>query len=199
MDSLMEQYTTQVMRVTATYITLGARWTNDLVQYQNSLDLGGIFHPQVFLSDIKRQEAKEKLDCIAKALEEHKKLYQTMMVNYNRDLLACASSLPEVNKAAIRETMIAKVQDHLREQAYFYELREHWIGAVRSLLAIFDNPNRRVHFDGEQFLFEDDDELEYFNRLAAEIDQVAAQEAALMEARLARMKGQGGVLGIHIE
>lgn len=186
------------MEVTAAYVTTAARWSSELTEYQNSLDLAGIFDPRVLLSGDQRVAARQKVDCVASALEQHKKRYQSMMVNYHRDVLACASSLPEADKAAIREPMIARLQGHLSEEAYFYQLRERWIAAVRSLIAIFDTPEPRVHFDGEQFVFEDNDELDIFIDLLTEIDEVASTEAALMEARVIRMKDQAAVLGIQI-
>ncbi|MGB7930688.1 MAG: hypothetical protein WCH04_00430 [Gammaproteobacteria bacterium] len=197
MDSLMRQYSAHVMEVTAAYVTTAASWSCELAEYQNSLDLEGILDPMVLLSGNERQAAKDKVDCIARALEQHKQLYQSFMVNYNRDVLACASALPEAEKAAIREPMIARLQDHLSEQAYFYQLRERWIAAVRSLIVIFDTPDQRIRFDGEQFLFEDDNELDHFIGLLTEIDEVAATEAVLMEARVLRMKDRAGVLGIR--
>lgn len=184
------------MEVTVAYVTTAARWSSELTEYQNSLDLAGILDPQVLLSGDERQVANDKVDRIARALEHQKTLYQSMMVNYQRDVLSCASSLPEADKAAIREPMIAKLQDHVSEQAYFYQLRERWIAAVRSLIAIFDTPDQRVRFDGEQFLFEDKDELDHFIALLTEIDDVGATEAVMMEARVLRMKDQAGVLGI---
>jgi hypothetical protein len=198
MDSLMRQYTAQVMEVTAAYVTTAVRWSSEFTEYQNSLDLPGIFNPQVLLSCDERQAAKDKVECVARVLEQQKTHYQTMVVNYHRDVLACASSLPEAEKATIREPLIANLQGHLSEQAYFYRLRERWIAAVRSLIAIFDNANRRVRFDGMQFLFEDNEDLDNFIGLLAEIDAVATQEAALMEARVMRMKDRAGILGIPI-
>lgn len=198
MDSLMRQYSAHVMEVTAAYVTTAASWSCELAEYQNSLDLEGIFDPMVLLSGNERQAAKDKVDCIARALEQHKQLYQGFMVNYNRDVLACASALPEAEKAAIREPMVAKLQDHLSEQAYFYQLRERWIAAVRGLITIFDTHGNRIRFDGEQFLFDDNDELDHFIGLLAEIDEVATTEAVLMEASALRMKERAGVLGIHI-
>jgi hypothetical protein len=186
------------MEVTVAYVTTVARCSSELTEYQNSLDLAGIFDPQVLLSGDERRAAKDKVDCVARALEHHKTLYQSMMVNYHRDVLSCASSLPEADKAAIRESMIANLQGHLSEQAYFYRLRERWIAAVRSLIAIFDTPDRRIRFDGEQFLFEDKDELDHFIVLLTEIDDVAATEAVMMEARVLRMKDQAGVLDIQL-
>ena len=197
MDSLMRQYSAHVMEVTAAYVTTAASWSCELAEYQNSLDLEGILDPMVLLSGNERQAAKDKVDCIARALEQHKQLYQGFMVNYNRDVLACASALPEAEKAAIREPMVAKLQDHLSEQAYFYQLRERWIAAVRGLIAIFDSHGKRIRFDGEQFLFDDNDEFDHFIGLLSEIDEVATTEAVLMEARALRMKDRAGVLGIH--
>jgi hypothetical protein len=185
------------MEVTTAYVTTATSWVSELAEYQNSLDLEGIFNPQVLLSGNERQAARNKIDCVARALEKHKQLYQGFMVNYNRDVLACASALPEAEKATIREPMIARLQDHLSEQAYFYQLRERWIAAVRGLIAIFDTHGKRIHFDGEQFLFDDNDELDHFIALLTEIDEVAATEAVLMEARALRMKERAGVLGIH--
>jgi hypothetical protein len=193
----MRQYTAHVMQVTTAYVTTAARWSGELAEYQNSLDLAGIFDPRVLLSGNQRAAARHKVDCVAGALEQHKALYQSFLVNYHRDLLACASALPEADKAAIREPMAAKLQDHLNEQAYFYRLRERWITAVRSLIAVFDTPEPRVRFDGQQFLFEEDDDLKRFITLLTEIDEVAATEAALMEARALRMKDQAGVLGMR--
>jgi hypothetical protein len=197
MNSLTRQYSAHVMEVTAAYMTTAAGWSSDLAEQQNSLDLEGILDPKVLLSGDERQAAKNKVDCVARLLEQHKRLYQSFMVNYNRDVLACASALPEAEKAAIREPMIARLQDHLSEQAYFYQLRERWIAAVRSLIAIFDTPDQRIRFDGEQFLFEDDNELDHFIGLLIEIDEVAATEAVLVEARVLRMKDRAGVLGIR--
>jgi len=197
MDSLMRQYSAQVMEVTAAYVTTAASWVSELTEYQNSLDLENIFNPQVLLSGNERQAARNKVDCVARALEKHKQLYQSFMVNYNRDVLACASVLPEAEEAEIREPMVAKLQDHMNEQAYFYQLRERWIAAVRGLIAIFDTHGRRIRFDGEQFLFDDNDELDHFIGLLSEIDEVAATEAVLMEARALRMKDRAGYLGIH--
>jgi len=198
MDSLMRQYSAYVMEVTAAYVTTAARWFSELADYQNSLDLEGIFNPQVLLSGNARQAARNKIDCVAGALEKHKQLYRSVLINYNRDVLACASALPEAEKAAIREPMVAKLQDHMSEQAYFYQLRERWIVAVRGLIAIFDTHGKRIRFDGEQFLFDDNDELDHFIDLLTEIDEVAATEAVLMEARALRMRERAGVLGIHI-
>ena len=197
MDSLMRQYSAQVMQVTAAYVTTAASWVSELTEYQNSLDLENIFNPQVLLSDNERQAARNKVDCVAMELKKHQQLYQSFMVNYNRDLLACASALPEAEKAAIKEPMVEKLQDHLNEQAYFYQLRERWIAAVRGLIAIFDTHGNRIRFDGEQFLFEDNDELDRFIGLLTEIDEVAATEAVLMEARALRMKDRAGYLGIQ--
>jgi hypothetical protein len=198
MDSLMRQYYAHVMEVTAAYVTTAASWSSELAEYQNSLDLEGIFDPMVLLSGNERQAAKNKVDCVARALEQHKQLYQGFMVNYNRDVLACASALPEAEKAVIREPMVAKLQDHLSEQAYFCQLRERWIAAVRGLITIFDTHGNRIRFDGEQFLFDDNDELDHFIGLLAEIDEVATTEAVLMEASALRMKERAGILGIHI-
>jgi hypothetical protein len=197
MDALMRQYHAHVMEVTAAYVTTAARWSSELAEQQNALDVADIFDPQVLLSGAARQAAKAKVDGLARALEHQKKRHQGIMVDYHRDVLSCASSLSEADKAAIRAPLTAKLQDHLKEQAYFYQLRERWIAAVRNLLAFFDTPDQRVNFDGEQFLFEDADELEFFNGLLAEIDEVAATEAALMEARVLRMEDQAGVSGIH--
>jgi hypothetical protein len=197
MDSLTRQYSAHVMEVTAAYVTTAAGWPSELAEYQNSLDLEGIFDPQVLLSGDERQAAKYKVDCVARRLEQHKQRYRSVMVNYNRDVLACASALPDAEKAAIREPMIARLQDHLSEQAYFYQLRERWVTAVRGLIAIFDSPDQRIRFDGEQFLFEDNDELDHFIGLLTEIDEVAATEAVLMEARVLRMKDRAGIPGIH--
>jgi len=197
MDSLMRQYSAQVMQVTAAYVTTAASWVSELTEYQNSLDLENIFNPQVLLSDNERQAARNKVDCVAMELKKHQQLYQGFMVKYNRDLLACASALPEAEKAAIKEPMVEKLQDHLNEQAYFYQLRERWIAAVRGLIAIFDTHGNRIRFDGEQFLFEDNDELDRFICLLTEIDEVAATEAVLMEARALRMKDRAGYLGIQ--
>jgi hypothetical protein len=130
-------------------------------------------------------------------LKKHQQLYRSFMVNYHRDLLACASALPEAEKTAIKEPMVEKLQDHLNEQAYFYQLRERWIAAVRGLIAIFDTHGNRIRFDGEQFLFQDNDELDRFINLLTEIDEVAATEAVLMEARALRMKDRAGYPGIH--
>jgi hypothetical protein len=198
MDHLMRHYAAQVMEVTVAYVTTAASWSSELTAYQNSLDLAGIFDPQVLLSGEERQAAKDKVDGVARMLEQQKQRYRTLMVNYHRDLLTCASSLSEADKAAIRAPLIAKLQDHLSEQAHFYRLRERWIAAVRGLIAIFDTREQRIRFDGEQFLFEDNDALDHFIGLLSEIDEVAATEAALMEARVLRMKDQGGVLGIQI-
>ena len=198
MDSLRRHYSAQVMEVTVSYVTNAARWTNDLTEFQNSLDLAGIFDPRVLLSGDERQAAKDKVDSVARALEHQKKLSHRMMVDFHRDVLSCHSSLPEADQATIREPMIALLRDHLQEQAYFYQLRERWIAAVRSLIAIFDTPEQRVHFDGEQFLFEDNEERDRFIGLLTEIDEVAATEAALMEARVIRMNDRAGVLGIQI-
>jgi len=197
MNSLMRQYSAQVMQVTAAYVTTAASWVSELTEYQNSLDLENIFNPQVLLSDNGRQAARNKVDCVAMALKKHQQLYQGFMVKYNRDLLACASTLSEAEKAAIKEPMVEKLQDHLNEQAYFYQLRERWIAAVRGLIAIFDTHGNRIRFDGEQFLFEDNDELDRFIGLLTEIDEVAATEAVLMEARALRMKDRAGYLGIQ--
>ena len=194
----MRQYSAHVTQVTVAYVTTAARWTSELNDYQNSLDLAGIFDPCVLLSGEQRLAARHKVDCVAGALEQHKRRYRSFMVNYHRDVLACALALPETDKAAIRKPMAAKLQDQLNEQAYFYRLRERWIAAVRGLIAIFDTPEPRVRFDDEQFLFGDDDELECFIALLTEIDEVAATEAALMEARMLRMKEQAGVLGIRM-
>lgn len=196
MDSLMRQYSAHVMEVTAAYVTTAASWVSELAEYQNSLDLEGIFNPQVLLSGNERQAARNKVDCAARALEKHKQLYQGFLVNYNRDVLACSSALPEAEKAVIRESMGAKLQDHLNEQAYFYQLRERWITAVRGLITIFDTHGKRIRFDGEQFLFDDDDELDHFIGLLSEIDEVATTEAVLMEARALRMKDRARYLGI---
>ena len=197
MDSLMRHYSAQVMQVTAAYVTTAASWVSELTEYQNSLDLENIFNPQVLLSDNERQAARNKVDCVAMELKKHQQLYRSFMVNYNRDLLACASTLSEAEKAAIKEPMVEKLQDHLNEQAYFYQLRERWIAAVRGLIAIFDTHGNRIRFDGEQFLFEDNDELDRFIGLLTEIDEVAATEAVLMEARALRMKDRAGYLGIQ--
>ena len=197
MDSLMRQYSAQVMQVTAAYVTTAASWVSELTEYQNSLDLENIFNPQVLLSDNGRQAARNKVDCVAMELKKHQQIYRSFMVNYNRDLLACASTLSEAEKAAIKEPMVEKLQDHLNEQAYFYQLRERWIAAVRGLIAIFDTHGNRIRFDGEQFLFEDNDELDRFIGLLTEIDEVAATEAVLMEARALRMKDRAGYLGIQ--
>ena len=197
MNSLTRQYSAQVMQVTAAYVTTAASWVSELTEYQNSLDLENIFNPQVLLSDNERQAARNKVDCVAMELKKHQQLYQGFMVKYNRDLLACASALPEAEKAAIKEPMVEKLQDHLNEQAYFYQLRERWIAAVRGLIAIFDTHGNRIRFDGEQFLFEDNDELDHFIGLLTEIDEVAATEAVLMEARALRMKDRAGYLGIQ--
>jgi hypothetical protein len=197
MDSLTRQYSAQVMQVTAAYVTTAASWVSELTEYQNSLDLENIFNPQVLLSDNERQAARNKVDCVAMELKKHQQLYRNFMVNYNRDLLACASTLSEAEKAAIKEPMVEKLQDHLNEQAYFYQLRERWIAAVRGLIAIFDTHGNRIRFDGEQFLFEDNDELDRFIGLLTEIDEVAATEAVLMEARALRMKDRAGYLGIQ--
>jgi hypothetical protein len=186
------------MEVTAAYVTTAASWSSELAEYQKSLDLEGIFDPMVLLSGNERQAARNKVDCVARALEKYKQLYHSFMVNYHRDLLACASALPEAEKAAIREPMVAKLQDHLSEQAYFYQLRERWIAAVRGLIAIFDTHGKRICFDGELFLFEDNDKLGHFIDLLTEIDEVAATETVLMEARALRMKERAGFLGIHI-
>ena len=198
MNALLEHYTAHVMEVTAAYETTAARWSSELAEYQNSLDLAGIFDPRVLLSGAQRIVARHKVDCVAQALEQHKQRYRSFMVNYHRDVLACASALPEADKAAIREPMIAKLQGHMSEQAHFYRLRERWIAAVRGLIAIFDTPQMRVRFDGEQFLFEDDNALDKFIALLGEIDEVAATEAALMEARALRMNDLAGVPGIRI-
>jgi hypothetical protein len=184
------------MEVTAAYVTIAARWSSELNVYQNSLDLAGIFDPCVLLSENQREAARHKVDCVERALEQHKKRYQGFMTNYHRDVLACALTLPEADKAAIREPMIARLEGHMSEQAHFYRLRERWIAAVRSLIAIFDTPETRVRFDGELFLFEDDDQLDKFIAVLTEIDEVAATEAALMEAASLRMKDQAGVSGI---
>jgi len=197
MDSLMRHYSAQVMQVTAAYVTTAASWVSELTEYQNSLDLENIFNPQVLLSDNERQAARNKVDCVAMELKKHQQLYRNFMVNYNRDLLACASTLSEAEKAAIKEPMVEKLQDHLNEQAYFYQLRERWIAAVRGLIAIFDTHGNRIRFDGEQFLFVDNDELDRFIGLLTEIDEVAATEAVLMEARALRMKDRAGYLGIQ--
>lgn len=197
MDSLMRQYSAQVMQVTAAYVTTAASWVSELTEYQNSLDLENIFNPQVLLSDNGRQAARNKVDCVAMELKKHQQIYRSFMVNYNRDLLACASTLSEAEKAAIKEPMVEKLQDHLNEQAYFYQLRERWIAAVRGLIAIFDTHGNRIRFDGEQFLFQDNDELDRFINLLTEIDEVAATEAVLMEARALRMKDRAGYLGIQ--
>ena len=197
MDSLMRQYSARVMEVTAAYVTTAASRVSELTEYQKSLDLEGIFNPQVLLSGNQRQAARNKVDCVAMELKKHQQLHQSFMVNYNRDLLACASALPEAEKAAIKEPMVEKLQDHLREQAYFYQLRERWIAAVRGLIAIFDTHGNRIRFDGEQFLFEDNDELDHFIALLTEIDEVAATEAVLMEASALRMKDRAGYTGIH--
>ena len=199
MDSLMRHYSAQVMKVTAAYVATAASWVSELAEYQNSLDLEGIFNPQVLLSGNERQAARNKVDCVARALEKHKQLHQGLLVNYNRDVLACASVLPEAEKAAIREPMVAKLQDHMSEQMYFYQLRERWIEAVRGLIAIFDTHGKCIRFDGEQFLFEDNGEFDHFIGLLSEIDEVAATEAILMEARALRMKERAGFLGIHTE
>jgi hypothetical protein len=198
MDSLTRQYSAQVMKLTAAYVTTAANWISELSEYQKSLDLEGIFDPMVLLSGNARQTARNKVNCVAMELEKHKQLYQDFMVKYNRDLLACASALPEAEKAAIKEPMVEKLQDHLSEQAYFYQLRERWIAAVRGLIAIFDTHGNRIRFDGELFLFEDNDELDHFIDLLTEIDEVAATETVLMEARALRMKERARVLGIHI-
>jgi hypothetical protein len=197
MDSLMRQYSAHVMEVTAAYVMTAASWVSELAEYQDSLDLEGIFNPQVLLSGNGRQAARNKVDCVASALEKHKQLYQGFLVSYNRDVLACSSALPEAEKAAIRESMGAKLQDHLNEQAYFYQLRERWITAVRGLITIFDTHGKRIRFDGEQFLFDDDEELDHFIGLLSEIDEVATTEAVLMEGRALRMKDRARYLGIH--
>ena len=198
MNALLEHYTAHVMEVTTAYETTAARWSSELAEYQNSLDLAGIFDPRVLLSGAQRIVARHKVDCVAQALEQHKQRYRSFMANYHRDVLAFASALPEADKAAIREPMIAKLQGHMSEQAHFYRLRERWIAAVRGLIAIFDTPQMRVRFDGEQFLFEDDNALDKFIALLGEIDEVAATEAALMEARALRMNDLAGVPGIRI-
>jgi hypothetical protein len=193
MDSLMRHYHAHVMEVTAAYLTTAARWSSELTEQQNSLDLAAIFDAQVLLSGPERAAAKAKVDGVARVLEQQKRRYQRIMVNYHRDVLSCASSLPETDKAAIREPLFAKLQEQLSEQAYFCQLRERWITAVRSLIAIFDIPDTCIHFDGEQFLFDDDEKLTEFIALLTEIDEVAATEAALMEARELRMKDQAGI------
>jgi hypothetical protein len=198
MDSLMRQYAADIMKVTAAYVATAARWHGEFTEFQNSLDLAGIFDPRVLLCGEQRRAARNKVDCVARALEQQKRFYRSLVVDYSREVLSCASSLPEAEKAAIREPLLARLQGHVSEQAYFHRLRERWIAAVRSLIAIFDAPNLRVAFDGELFVFEDDDELGRFIALLTEIDDVAATEAALMEARVIRMQEQAGVLGIPI-
>lgn len=199
MDSSTQRYTAHVRQVTAAYVTTAVKWFSEFSDYQDSLDLAGIFDPRVLLSGASRIVARHKVDCFARALKQHKTRYGNFMVNYRRDLLACASALPEADKAAIMEPMAARMQDHLDEQAYFCRLRERWITAARGLIAIFDTPEPRIRFDGKLFLFENDDEQERFITLLIEIDEVAATEETLMEARLIRMKEQAGVLGLCIE
>lgn len=199
MDSLTQRYTAHVRQVTAAYVTTAARWSSEFSDYHDSLDLAGILDPDVLLSGAARMVARHKIDCVARALEQHKMRYGNFMGNYQRDVLDCASALPEADKAAIREPLAASLQDQLHEQTYFYRLRERWITAVRGLIAIFDTPESRIRFDGELFLFDDDDEREHFIALLTEIDEVAAMEEILMEARMMRMEERAGVLGLRIE
>jgi len=199
MDSSTQRYTAHVRQVTAAYVTTAARWFSEFSDYQDSLNLAGIFDPRVLLSGAARMVARNKVDRFARALKQHKTRYGNFMVDYQRDVLACASALPEADKAAIREPMAARLQDHLDEQAYFCRLRERWITAALGLIAIFDTPEPRIRFDGKLFLFDDDDEQECFIALLIEIDEVAATEETLLEARLIRMKDQAGVLGLCID
>lgn len=196
MDSLTRQYAAHVTQVTTAYVTTAARWTSELNDYQDSLDLAAIFDPHVLLSDERRKAALNKVDCVDRALEQQKTRYRNLMLNYHCDVLACASALAEADKVAISKPMAARLQAHLNEQDYFYRLRERWITAVRGLIAIFDTPQPRIRFDGKQFLFEEANELERFIALLTEIDEVAATEAALMEARSIRMKEQASVFGV---
>lgn len=194
MDSNGQQYLERVMEVVKSYVSAAAKMSMDLHEYQNSLELEKIFDPSVLLNPDERSQSRDKLKKLGVMFDEYKKYYQTYVVNLTRDMLAIQSELSPEQQKEITERLMASVQARISEQSYFYTLRQRWVAAVYALLDLMD-ASKDCYFDGQAYCFDNDTDIDKFNSVMQEINEVSEIEQKIQQARMERVGRNMSVLG----
>jgi hypothetical protein len=194
-DSATSEYLAKVKEVSARYFATGTQLSSDFSALQRRLDLRSMLKPASLLSTEARSDSRTRLKQLQIAFESYKSFYSSFVVNLSRDVLTCSSELPEQRRVAVLESYMGNVQNHVNEQAHFYQVRERWMHAVTGILDFFDAGPQTAQLLGEQLAFEDEQELATFNALADQINEAAAQERQLMELRVARIQARMGLMG----
>ncbi|MBI3188581.1 MAG: hypothetical protein HYZ31_12040 [Gammaproteobacteria bacterium] len=194
MDSNDQQYLDRVLEVTRRYVSTSVKMSNDMHEYQNSLELEKIFDPSVLLNPVERSQFRDKLKKLVAMFDGYKKYYQTYVVNLTRDMLVIHSELPPEQQKEVTERFMASVQARISEQSCFYTLRQRWVDAVYALLDLMDS-SKDCYFDGQSYCFDKDTDIERFNTIMQEINDVSEMEQKIQQARMERVGKNMNILG----
>jgi len=198
LNALEIQYEESVIAVVSQYIALASKFSTEQTLFQNNLELEEIFHPTALLSSTARKDSRGKVDRLTAMFEKYKQFYDAYVIGINKSIISLQSDLPEARQKEISATMMSQMQDKLIGQAYFYELRQRWIDAVIVLLDFFDGKEETIRYDEDELWFDNDDEYDCFNTVAAEINEIAEKETELMNGRINEIRQQTETMGLTL-
>lgn len=195
MDAIDEEHTRAILAVSRQFLGQGMQLISEFNSRQEGLGLAGMFEPEVLGARSGRDEFARRIAVAEALLEDYKDGHAQYMVRYGAALAAVDALLPEDRRHAALRRTAQRMEYHLHEQAYFYELRNRWIDAVRRMLGLLEVEN--VIFDAGQLLFDNEAAITAMQEVTDLIDSIAQAEAELVQQRAARVAAAAPLLGLR--
>lgn len=127
------------------------------------------------------------IESLEQLVREHKAAWQYWLVEATRQLAAVLEELPEDERTATSDGLMASLQRNMEEQHRSLAARAAWIDATRTICRLVQR-GRQIEPDATVPVFASDEDAAEFHRQLALIDAAAAAEQQLLNERAARVR-----------
>lgn len=181
MSFLYEKLKQHLKKTTESSVNTAAQAQKYFIARQNELRLEEFLIPENLNSKEFRKDALERLDKLDDLLLEYKAFYSNYMVAVNKQSVGVVGEFSREGSDKAIESYASILENKLHEQSSFFMARKSWIDNMRALIRILDDNREVVYYDGDTFIFKDDDCFEEFNRCIKAIDEAADFEKVFLE------------------
>ena len=164
-------------------------------QAQERLDLANVLAADRLVTAPGMAQSRQTLAELGALTAQHKAMFARQMTSAAAQLLAATEQVTEDRRTELVQGLKASINWNLAAQAKFYEGRERWMAAVAQALDLAEQHSGEFWLEDGQLVVATDALLEELQLLAAEMDKVSEEEAALLQQRQGRLAATAARLG----
>ncbi|WP_192022749.1 hypothetical protein [Shewanella sp. WPAGA9] len=150
---------------------------------QNALNLHEFIEPSYLSSKEFRKQGVERLDHLSLLLSQYKRFYCQYVLNSGSDFLNTLVNNKQKGLSQSIHSGVSKIEKKAIEQAMFFNARASWIANTRLLISILDDNEHCIQFDGEVFVFTDDNLKTHFDDCILAMEVAADFEHLFLNSR----------------